>query len=208
MGHIACQTEEVSAAYLNSNDAFALIVPKKNKGWLWLGKGVQQNEERAQQVLCSFQYTLFFNTFLWQARLVEKLLNAKSDFSFETISECEEPAEFWSDIGGEIEYPNSKRFPEVVEAQQKAWPNCPRLWIAAKTGIAYAAEEEVCPICELLESVTLGAEEICSRSVENHSLCFPRHNANSLCMAWRRISRGHEKVGHGSRSGVCEFSCI
>uniref|UniRef100_A0A669BVG9 Scinderin n=1 Tax=Oreochromis niloticus TaxID=8128 RepID=A0A669BVG9_ORENI len=96
---------DASAASLNSNDAFFLKTPD-GQGFLWIGKGASEEEEKG-------------------AEYMSKELNC----SCKRITEGQEPANFWAELGGKEEYQTSER----LESQSMTHP--PRLFgCSNKTG--------------------------------------------------------------------------
>uniref|UniRef100_A0AAX7UCQ7 Scinderin n=1 Tax=Astatotilapia calliptera TaxID=8154 RepID=A0AAX7UCQ7_ASTCA len=96
---------DASAASLNSNDAFFLRTPD-GQGFLWIGKGASEEEEKG-------------------AEYMSKELNC----SCKRITEGQEPAKFWAELGGKKEYQTSER----LESPSMTHP--PRLFgCSNKTG--------------------------------------------------------------------------
>ncbi|KAI3358580.1 hypothetical protein L3Q82_014713 [Scortum barcoo] len=96
---------DVSAASLNSNDAFMLKMADR-RGYLWVGKGASEEEEKG-------------------AEYMSKELNCSS----KRIMEGNEPANFWAALGGKKKYQTSGG----LESQTMAHP--PRLFgCSNKTG--------------------------------------------------------------------------
>ncbi|XP_041823352.1 adseverin [Melanotaenia boesemani] len=96
---------DANAASLNSNDAFLLKMADE-QGFLWVGKGASEEEEKG-------------------AEYISKVLNCAAN----RIVEGQEPANFWTALGGKTEYQTSGR----LESQTLTHP--PRLFgCSNKTG--------------------------------------------------------------------------
>ncbi|XP_062342788.1 adseverin [Osmerus eperlanus] len=74
---------EVQTSSLNSNDAYLLKLPQ-GQGYVWVGKGASEEEERG-------------------AKFMSEELNCKT----KRIMEGQEPAEFWTALGGKSDYQTS-----------------------------------------------------------------------------------------------------
>uniref|UniRef100_A0A8C9TIQ8 Scinderin n=1 Tax=Scleropages formosus TaxID=113540 RepID=A0A8C9TIQ8_SCLFO len=96
---------EAEAPSLNSNDAFLLKTPSGGD-YIWVGKGASEEEEHG-------------------AEYISKVLRCKP----RGIAEGQEPADFWSALGGRKPYQSS----ESLESKETARP--PRLFACSnKTG--------------------------------------------------------------------------
>uniref|UniRef100_A0A6Q2X982 Scinderin n=1 Tax=Esox lucius TaxID=8010 RepID=A0A6Q2X982_ESOLU len=96
---------DAEAGSLNSNDAYLLKVPS-GQGYLWVGKGASEEEEKGAQYL-------------------SEVLSLQT----QPILEGQEPDDFWSALGGRKDYQTSKRLESKSLTQQ------PRLFACSnKTG--------------------------------------------------------------------------
>ncbi|KAG9345220.1 hypothetical protein JZ751_009766 [Albula glossodonta] len=96
---------EADAHSLNSNDAYLLKLPK-GRGYIWMGKGASDEEEEG-------------------AKYIGEQLECQTS----TISEGQEPADFWAALGGKKEYQTSAH----LESKSSTHP--PRLFACSnKTG--------------------------------------------------------------------------
>ncbi|KAL4629652.1 adseverin [Arapaima gigas] len=96
---------EAEAPSLNSNDAF-LLSTAKGESYIWVGKGASKEEERG-------------------AQYISEVLHCKP----RRITEGQEPADFWSALGGMKPYQSS----EGLESKEMVHP--PRLFACSnKTG--------------------------------------------------------------------------
>jgi len=76
-----------SAQYLNSGDAFSVITPNFEAGYIWSGFGASEEEEK----------------------LADKVFNAvQRPAAVTTVQEEEESEDFWASVGGKAEYSRCK----------------------------------------------------------------------------------------------------
>jgi len=86
-----------SGASLNSGDAFVLILTSSATAYLWLGKGSNDSERQAANQLAD--------------RLVHAWNAKAAGLKVVKVDEGAEPAEFWSALGGKVDYPASVPLP-------------------------------------------------------------------------------------------------
>uniref|UniRef100_A0A9J7YAH2 Scinderin n=1 Tax=Cyprinus carpio carpio TaxID=630221 RepID=A0A9J7YAH2_CYPCA len=99
------------ASSLNSNDAYLLKLPEGD-GYLWKGKGASEEEERG-------------------AKYMSEKLKCKT----KSITEGNEPEDFWKALGGKMEYQTS----EMLESKSIAHP--PRLFACSNKSGNFTIEE-------------------------------------------------------------------
>uniref|UniRef100_A0A8C1EKT4 Scinderin n=1 Tax=Cyprinus carpio carpio TaxID=630221 RepID=A0A8C1EKT4_CYPCA len=102
---------DAKASSLNSNDAYLLKLPEGD-GYLWKGKGASEEEERG-------------------AKYMSEKLKCKT----KSITEGNEPEDFWKALGGKMEYQTS----EMLESKSIAHP--PRLFACSNKSGNFTIEE-------------------------------------------------------------------